>query len=165
MTNKFSSTTTISFNQNNRKQRIFLTRANFEHCTVGSKIKSPRMRRKARQTNNIPFKRPCQYFRVGSLRGNKKNLLSGYSIAYEHLQFQSLLTSTSPHLLYSGSNLSCLLRLLSLVGLPILKNAGANSTSHFGSTVVTSLMYSLVVRTSSWYTTHSGCLLNSALDG
>lgn len=165
MTNKFSSTITISFNQNNRKQRIFLTRANFEHCTVGSKIKSPRMRRKARHTNNIPFKRPCQYFRVGSLRGNKKTLLSGYSIAYEHLQFQSLLTSTSPHLLYSGSNLSCLLRLLSLVGLPILKNAGANSTSHFGSTVVTSLMYSLVVRTSSWYTTHSGCLLNSALDG
>lgn len=69
------------------------------------------------------------------------------------------------HRLYRGSNLSCLLRLLSLVGFPVLKNAGANSTSHLGSTVVTSLMYSFVVSTSSWYTTHSGCRLKSALDG
>ena len=55
-----------------------------------------------------------------------------------------------PHLLYSGSILSCLFLLLSLVGSENLKKAGANSTNHFGSMAVVSLMYSFVVRTSSW---------------
>lgn len=115
-----------------------------------------------RDTKYIAVKRSCLCLQVGSLRGRKMSRLSRY-LSYWLINI--LLTTTSPYLLYNGSNLSCLLRLLSLVGLPILKNAGANSTSHLGSTVVTSLMYSLVVRTSSWYTTHSGCLLNSALEG
>ena len=153
MTNNFLSAITTTFSQNNMKNKRFfcLTEANSEHCTVESKIKLPGMsrKRKVQHTKYIPFKRSCLCLRVGFFRGNKKNLLAGFPYTYKHLQLQSLLTSTSPHLLYSGSNLSCLLRLLSLVGLPILKNAGANSTSHFGSTVVTSLMYSLVVRTSS----------------
>jgi hypothetical protein len=39
--------------------------------------------------------------------------------------------------------------LLNLVGSENLKNAGANSTNHLGSIVVTSRMYSFVVWTSS----------------
>merc|ERR1712045_802546 len=50
----------------------------------------------------------------------------------------------------------------SLVGSENLKKAGANSTSHLGSTVVTSRMYSLVVCTTSWNTTHSGWRWKSA---
>ena len=34
--------------------------------------------------------------------------------------------------------------------LPVLKNLGASSTSHLGSTCMTERMYSLVVSTSSW---------------
>lgn len=56
----------------------------------------------------------------------------------------------SSYLLYKGSIFCCFFCLLSFVGSLKRKNFGANSTSHFGSMAVTSLMYSLVVRTSSW---------------
>ena len=60
---------------------------------------------------------------------------------------------TLMYLLYNGSILSCRFLRLSLVGSENLKNAGANSTSHFGSRAVVSLIYSLVVSTNSWYIT------------
>ena len=67
------------------------------------------------------------------------------------------------YLLYRGSILSCRFLLLSLVGSENLKNAGANSTSHLGSIAVVSRMYSLVVRTNSWYITlYGGVVLNKS---
>ena len=59
----------------------------------------------------------------------------------------------SSYLLYKGSIFCCFFCLLSLVGSLCRKKFGANSTNHLGSIVVTSLMYSFVVKTSSWYTT------------
>merc|ERR1719322_161808 len=55
----------------------------------------------------------------------------------------------SSYLLKRGSILWFFLKLDSLVGSENLKKAGANSTSHLGSMAVTSLMYSLVVCTTS----------------
>ena len=59
----------------------------------------------------------------------------------------------SSYLLYNGSIFCCFFCLLSFVGSLCRKKFGANSTNHLGSIVVTSLMYSFVVKTSSWYTT------------
>merc|ERR1712173_365220 len=68
----------------------------------------------------------------------------------------------SSYLFDRGSILCVCLNLDSFVGSENLKKAGAYSTNHFGSMVVTSLKYSLVVCTTSWKTTHSGCLWKRA---
>ena len=57
--------------------------------------------------------------------------------------------SGSSYLFQSGSIFSIRLRLDNLVGSPSLKNFGASSTSHFGSIIIISRMYSFVVSTSS----------------
>lgn len=66
----------------------------------------------------------------------------------------NLHSSFPSNLLNSGSIFSCFFLLLSLVASATLKNVGAASVKNFGSIAMTSRMYSLVVMTSSWYTTH-----------
>ena len=65
------------------------------------------------------------------------------------LLFESLHALGSSYLLKSGSSFSFFFLLLISLGLQVLKNFGATSTSHLGSIVQTSLMYSLVVSTNS----------------
>ena len=92
------------------------------------------------------------------------------------------------HLSNSGVIRSCFLRFEIVFWSATLKNEGATrhraervlvpigsetevqkrdspSVNHFGSIAVTSRMYSLEVRTSSWYTHHSGARLNSDDEG
>ena len=81
------------------------------------------------------------------------------------LIFDNRHSSGFSYLLNSGSIFSCLFRLLILFASATLKNWGATSTSHLGSTAVTLWQYSRVVNTNSWYTSHSGFRLKRAEEG
>lgn len=65
------------------------------------------------------------------------------------LIFDSLHSSGFSYLLNNGSIFSCFFRLLILLASATLKNWGATSTSHLGSTAVTLWQYSRVVKMSS----------------
>ena len=111
----------------------------------------------------------CVYFLTFCLE-----ILQALASSYLHVQNfivkNSLSLSLSlslSHSLLTCCRVACLFRLLSLVGSENLKKVGANSTNHFRSMAVVSLMYSFVVSTSSWYITlrnkHSVKLLKNQI--
>lgn len=98
-----------------------------------------------------PCELPARIVRRKCIPQNNMVDLQNVTLVWNFLKAREILQELgSSYLLYRGSIFCCFFCLLSLVGSLNRKKLGANSTSHLGSMAVTSLMYSLVVSTSSW---------------
>lgn len=129
-------------------------------CTHGCRHKSHELEHDSLTITCIKVKIPLKCIHVPTWTNTcetfrKKTITQWYpqkvTFVWNFLKARDILHEFgSSYLLYKGSIFCCFFCLLSFVGSLKRKNFGANSTSHFGSMAVTSLMYSLVVRTSSW---------------